>query len=71
MKSSNYGVWIIGGATVFVVAWWVGIQPAALVPLVVLLACPLMMVLMMNGMHGGDRHDRRRDRDHHEPRAPR
>jgi len=31
---------------------------AAIIPVVLVLACPLMMVFMMRGLHGGNRHGR-------------
>lgn len=54
MSRRNYGLYglaIAGGAGVAV---WAGLP----IYLLFLLACPLMMVFMMSGMHGGqDSHD--------------
>lgn len=69
MKSSNLGLYAVAAAIAFVGALWVGVPLAALAPALLVLACPLMMVLMMKGMHGGGDDSRRRDtdepRDHH------
>ena len=54
MKSSNWGLFAVAGAIAFVGALWVGVPLGTLAPLLIVLACPLMMVLMMRGMHGGD-----------------
>ena len=35
-----------------------------LLPLLIILACPLMMIFMMRGMHGGDGHDQQHTPDH-------
>ena len=61
MKSSNLGLFAIAAATAFVGALWAGAPLATLVPALVVLACPLMMVFMMKGMHGGG------DSAHREP----
>jgi len=53
MKSSDMGLFAIAAAIAFVGALWAGVPLAGLVPVLVFLACPLMMVFMMKGMHGG------------------
>ena len=42
------GAVLVGAALVIA-----GVSPLALVPFALFLACPLMMLLMMRGMHGG------------------
>jgi hypothetical protein len=53
MKSSNMGLYAIAAAIAFVGALWAGVPLAALAPALIFLACPLMMIFMMKGMHGG------------------
>jgi len=68
MKSSNYGLFAVAVAIVLVGALWAGLPLGGLLPLLVVLACPLMMLFMMKGMHGGQQehsgHDRNDDRTH-------
>lgn len=66
MKSSDMGLFAAAVALVFAGGLLIGVPFASLVPLLILMACPLMMVLMMTGMHGdhGAEHrdsDARRD----------
>ena len=49
-KYPMYGIALIAGGAL---AWWAGL-PASL--LLFLVVCPLMMFLMMRGMHGGQQH---------------
>ena len=51
MKGSNLGLLAVAAAIAFVGALWVGVPLATLAPLLIVLACPLMMVVMMKGMH--------------------
>lgn len=44
---------VVGTALVGAALVLGGVSPGALVPFVLFLACPLMMLLMMRGMHGG------------------
>ena len=53
MLTSNMGLVAVAAAIAFVGALWAGVPLAALAPLL-FLACPLMMIFMMKGMHGGD-----------------
>ncbi len=54
MKSRNYGLYAIALAIVVVGALWLGMPIGTLAFLGLVLACPLMMIFMMRGMHGGD-----------------
>lgn len=67
MNTRNYGLYAIAGAIAFVGALWLGVPAATVLFAVVILACPLMMIFMMRGMHG-DGHDMGRmpprDEDH-------
>lgn len=58
MKTSNLGLFAVAGAIAFVGALWAGVPVLGLAPLLVVLACPLMMIVMMRGMHGGGSQDR-------------
>lgn len=64
MKSSNLGLYAIAFAIAFVGALWAGVPLAGLAPALIFLACPLMMIFMMKGMHGGSR-DTDEPRDQH------
>ena len=68
--TSNMGLISIAAAIAFVGALWAGAPLAALAPLL-LLACPLMMIFMMKGMHGGgtsEQSDSDTGRDQHQHR---
>jgi DUF2933 family protein len=61
VNTSNLGLFAIAAAIAFVGTLWAGIQLTGLATLLVVLACPLMMIFMMRDMHGGgsgDKHDR-------------
>jgi len=64
VKSSNLGLFAVAAAIAFVGALWAGVSLAGLAPLLIVLACPLMMIFMMKGMHGGSDHEHR---DSHRP----
>ena len=73
-RNPNFGLYAGAVAIGVVGALWVGVPVGTLVVLAVALACPLMMMFMMGGMHGGDdqhmphrsgQHDRG-DRDSHQ-----
>lgn len=69
MKSSDMGLFAIAAAIAFVGALWAGVPLAGLLPVLAFLACPLMMVFMMKGMHGGsDTKDPHESHDQHLPR---
>jgi hypothetical protein len=63
MKSSNLGLFAIAAAIAFVGALWAGVPLAGLAPALIFLACPLMMIFMMKGMHGGGASEHRDTRD--------
>jgi len=63
MRNPNYGLYAIGLAIAVVGALWLGVPVGTLAVLGVVLACPLMMLVMMRGMHGGG------DGERHEPDA--
>jgi Protein of unknown function (DUF2933) len=52
MKSRNYAAYAIAVAIAFIGALWLGVPAGTLILLGLLVTCPLMMVLMMRGMHG-------------------
>ena len=53
MNNRNYGLYAVALAIVVVGALWLGVPVGTLALLGLLLVCPLMMVFMMRGMHGG------------------
>lgn len=53
MNTSNMGLFAIAAAIAFVGALWAGVPLASLAPVLIFLACPLMMIFMMKGMHSG------------------
>jgi hypothetical protein len=69
-RNPNFGLYAVAIAIAVVGALWVGVPVGTLAILAVGLACPLMMIFMMSGMHGGDHHvsdrERRGDRDSHQ-----
>jgi choline-glycine betaine transporter len=64
MKSSNYGLFAVAAAVVFVGVLLAGVPLETLALLLILLACPLMMIFMMKGMHGGGNDHTGHDHDH-------
>jgi hypothetical protein len=66
VNTSNMGLFAIAAAIAFVGALWAGVPLAGLAPVLIILACPLMMIFMMKGMHGGGSDSQHRDTD--EPR---
>jgi hypothetical protein len=56
-RNPNLGLYAIAIAIAVVGALWLGVPVGTLVLLAVVLACPLMMIFMMSGMHGGNDHD--------------
>jgi choline-glycine betaine transporter len=68
VRSSKLGLFAVATAIAFVGALWSGLPLAGLAPALIVLACPLMMVLMMKGMHGGgdsEHSDTDESRDQH------
>ncbi len=70
MKNPNYGLYAIALAIAVVGGLWLGVPVGTLVLLGLVLVCPLMMLFMMRGMHGGgdghghDSTDRNGPHDH-------
>ena len=64
----NLGLYAVAVAIAVVGALWLGVPVGTLGVLAVALACPLMMLVMMRGMHGGgDQHGSTRgDRGSHQ-----
>ena len=63
-RNPNLGLYAVAVAIGVVGALWVGVPAGSLTILAVALACPLMMMFMMSGMHGGG------DQHHHGDREP-
>jgi fatty acid desaturase len=65
MKREQLPIYALALAVLVVGLAWVGVPVGTLLFGLVLLACPLMMMFMMGGMHGGG-HDSHTDHpDHH------
>lgn len=68
MNNRNYGLYAIALAVAVVGALWLGLPVGTLALLGLVLVCPLMMLFMMRGMHGGDGYDQTRPEQHrHDP----
>jgi hypothetical protein len=52
-KNINYGLFALAIAIAVVGALWLGVSASTIAALGVVLVCPLMMMVMMRGMHGG------------------
>lgn len=63
MKSSSMGLFAIAAAIAFVGAVWADVSLAGVATVMIVLACPLMMIFMMKDMHGGGRSSEHRDTD--------
>lgn len=63
-KNPNYGLYAVAIAIAVVGALWLGLPIGTLALLGIVLACPLMMMFMMRGMHGGDDHSEHGDSGH-------
>ena len=57
MRSKNLGLYAVALAIAVVGAVWAGLPPSILLVLALFLTCPLMMFVMMRGMHGSAGHD--------------
>lgn len=55
MRTSDLGPFAAVAALALVGALVLDVPLGSLVVIAVLLACPVMMIFMMKGMHGGDR----------------
>jgi hypothetical protein len=66
MRTRNYGLYAIALAIVVIGALALGVPVNTLLVLGLVLACPLMMVFMMRGMHGTNEQHRQEglDRSH-------
>jgi hypothetical protein len=60
VNTRNYGLYAVALAIVVVGALWLGLPLRSLAVLGLVLVCPLMMLVMMRGMHGGATHDQHR-----------
>jgi len=54
MKERNYGFYALAVAVLVVGALWLGLPASTLGLLAIVVVCPLMMLIMMKGMHGGN-----------------
>jgi len=76
MKNQNAPLYAVAAALLVVGLAFAGVPVTTLVIGLAVLACPLAMLLMMSGMHGGQdgsdhRTDRPQDKDQHHPTAGR
>jgi len=62
-RNPNHGLYAIALATAVVGALWLGVPVGTLVLLGLVLACPLMMLFMMRGMHSDGGRGERPDAD--------
>lgn len=74
MKSQNAPLYALAAAILVVGLVLAGVPVTTLVIGLAVLACPLAMLFMMSGMHGGQngsdhKPDRPRDKDEHHPTA--
>ena len=63
MKIQNLGLYVLAAAILVVAAMALDVQASSIWPLVLVAACPLMMIFMMRGMHGGGNDDAGRSKD--------
>lgn len=63
MTNKDYGLYAIALAIAVVGALWLGVSAGTLALLGLAVACPLMMMFMMRGMHRGDGHDQHAGHD--------
>jgi ABC-type transporter Mla maintaining outer membrane lipid asymmetry permease subunit MlaE len=74
MKRQQWGPYVVALAILVVGLAWVGVPASTLLVAGLVLACPLMMLVMMRGMHGGDvsgqdtshNHDTPHEHHHHD-----
>jgi hypothetical protein len=71
-RNPNLGLYAVAAAIALVGALWFGVPAGTLAFVGIALICPLMMMLMMGGMHGNgtgtqshDDTDRSNERDEH------
>jgi hypothetical protein len=66
MNRQPWGMYAIALAVLVVGLVWTGVPAQTLLVAALVLACPLMMLVMMRGMHGsGDTHGHD-EHDHHD-----
>ena len=63
MKIQSLGLYVLAAAILVVAAMVLDVQASSIWPLVLVAACPLMMIFMMRGMHGGGNDDAGRSKD--------
>jgi|GEM_PF-3146549 len=68
MKRQQWGLYAVALAILVVGLAWAGVSVSTLLVAGLVLVCPLMMLVMMRGMHGGDTsdHDEPHDHQHHD-----
>lgn len=66
MKRRQWGLYTVALAILIVGLVWVGVPASTLLIAGLILVCPLMMFLMMRGMHGGDMSGRQGHDSHHQ-----
>lgn len=69
-RNPNFGLYAVAVAIGVVGALWVGVPVGTLAILAVALACPLMMMFMMSGMHGGNGHQHGSSHDRNDHDSP-
>lgn len=70
MKREQLPLYAIALAVLIVGLAFAGVPLGTLLVLLLILACPLMMIFMMRGMdHGGTSHDHEHEHDHEQPSA--
>ena len=57
MKIQNLGLYVLAAAILVLAAMILDVQASSIWALVLVAACPLMMIFMMRGMHGGGNDD--------------
>jgi multisubunit Na+/H+ antiporter MnhG subunit len=67
MKRQQWGMYAVALAILVVGLVWAGVPASTLLVAGLVLVCPVMMFVMMRGMHGGDAsgHDTSHDHQHH------
>lgn len=69
MQRQPWGLYAVAVAVLVVGLVWAGVPAQTLLFAALVLACPLMMLVMMRGMHGGrdehDHHTRHETRNRH------
>lgn len=77
MRRRQWGLYAVAPAILIVGLVWAGVPASTLLIAGLILVCPLMMFVMMRGMHGGDMSGRhggdipRQDHQHHGNQADR